>query len=140
MLGAVKGNDEACIVQSNPTKAKNLLYFKKRLSFSFSFYRMIVRKLCSLRAKMVLQSKGRRTTTYSTIRQDSKRIVVARKELVVHATACVEDNKVPSFPNNQKSRLGYSRKNSHPHDGGHAGKYHGRWALTAVEIQMGGGL
>ena len=57
MLGAVKGNDEACIVQSNPAKAKNLLYFKKRLSFSFSFYRMIVRKLCSLRAKMVLQNK-----------------------------------------------------------------------------------
>ena len=34
MPGAVKGNDEACIVQSNLTKAKNLLYFKKRLSFN----------------------------------------------------------------------------------------------------------
>ena len=33
VLGAVKGNDEACIVQSNSTKAKNLLYFKKTAQF-----------------------------------------------------------------------------------------------------------
>ena len=33
MIGAVKGNDEACIVQSNFTKVKNLLYFQKRLRF-----------------------------------------------------------------------------------------------------------
>ena len=45
VLVAVKGNDEACIVQSNSTKAKNLLYFKKLLSFSYSFFREIVRKL-----------------------------------------------------------------------------------------------
>ena len=57
MLGAVKGNDEACIVQPNSTKAKNLLYFKKWLSFSYSFFREIVRKLCSLRAKTVLQMR-----------------------------------------------------------------------------------
>ena len=31
-------------MQSNPTKAKNLLYFKKRLSFSFPFFRMIVKE------------------------------------------------------------------------------------------------
>ena len=30
-------------------------------------------------------------------------------------------------------------KNPHPHDGRHAGKSHGRWRLTAVEIQMRGG-
>ena len=58
MLGTVKGNDEACIVQSNSTKAKNLLYFKKRLSFSYSFFREIVRKLCYLQAKTVF-SDGR---------------------------------------------------------------------------------
>ena len=80
VLVAVKGNDEACIVQSNSTKAKNLLYFKKRLSFSYSFFREIVRKLYSLRAKTVLQSKSRGTRPL-TPRQDSKRIVVARKEV-----------------------------------------------------------
>ena len=58
MLGAVKGNDEACIVQSKSTKAKNLLFFKKRLSFSCSFFREIVRKLCYLQAKTVLQMEG----------------------------------------------------------------------------------
>ena len=36
--------------------------------------------------------------------------------------------------------LGYSRKNPHPHDGRHAGKFHGRGGLTALEIQTGGGL
>ena len=48
----------ACVVQSNSTKAKNLLYFKKRLSFSYSFFREIVRKLCYLQAKTVLQMGG----------------------------------------------------------------------------------
>ena len=33
VLGAVKGNGEACIVQSNSTKAKTLLYFKKTAQF-----------------------------------------------------------------------------------------------------------
>ena len=58
MLGAVKGNEEACIVQSKSPKAKNLLYFKKRLSFSCFFFREIVRKLCYLQAKTVLQMEG----------------------------------------------------------------------------------
>ena len=58
VLGGVKGNDEACIVQPNSTKAKNLLYFKKRLRFSCSFFREIVRKLCYLQAKTVLQMGG----------------------------------------------------------------------------------
>ena len=36
----------------------------------------------------------------------------------------------------------YSRKNLRPHDGRHAEKSHGRGegGLTALEIQMGGGL
>ena len=58
VLGAVKGNDEACIVQSKSTKAKNLLFFKKRLSFSCSFFREIVRKLCYLQAKTVCRWRG----------------------------------------------------------------------------------
>ena len=29
VLGAVKGNDEACIVQSNSTKTKNFIIFQK---------------------------------------------------------------------------------------------------------------
>ena len=36
--------------------------------------------------------------------------------------------------------MGYSRKNPHPHNGKHAEKFSQEGGLTALEIQMGGGL
>ena len=58
------------LVLCSQIRQKLKLYYisKKPLSFSYSFFREIVRKLCSLPAKTVLQSKRRRTTTYSTSR------------------------------------------------------------------------
>ena len=73
--------------------------------------------------------------------EDSKQIVVARNSgASCTATACAEDNKVPyPFPITRKADWAIP-KNPHPHDRRHAGKSHGRWGLTAVKIQMGGGL
>ena len=114
VLRAVKGNDEVCIVQSNSTKAINLWYSKKSLSFSYSFFREIVRKLCSLPAKTVLQSK-RRLGQPLTPRQDSKQIVVARNRASCAATACAENNKVPyPFSITRKADWAIPKKSTPP--------------------------
>ena len=69
VLGAVKGIMMRLVLYSQIRKKLKIYYIsKKPLSFSYSFFREIVRKLCSLPAKTVLQSKRRRTTTYSTSR------------------------------------------------------------------------
>ena len=69
VLGAVKGIMMRLVLYSQIRKKLKIHYIsKKPLSFSYSFFREVVRKLCSLPAKTVLQSKRRRTTTYSTSR------------------------------------------------------------------------